>query len=461
VLDQGRYTTFDAPSAPFILPRDINNRGQVVGFTLTGLEEPAQGARGFLLAKGVKGPFTPIDVPGAPRSAVAGINDRGQLVGFYENPDAPDPQPTGTQPRWAGWPDRPITGEETSMASTPHPRRRLRLAVAGAVVVTALTVATAGASPPTPMGDATAMEAARLGASPSRDTRASSPAPGFLLERGRFKPIAIPRGLEDLAPEGIGPTGINDRGQIVGAYADPAGAPRGFRLDRGRFTKIDVPGAMGTQPQGNNNRGQIVGKYSDVSSDVSAPGVPVRGFLLDRGRYVRLDFPGAPSSQAFGVNDRGQVVGEYKDANGRFHGYLWERGRFQTIEAGSAIGINNRGQILGTYSDDRRPLRGFVLEDGRVTRFDAPGAPITFPLGINDAGQIVGYSFVPPDLTTIRGFLLAKGAKGPFTTISRPGATATVPFDINNRGQIVGVAVNPEATPSPQPTGTPPMGRMA
>jgi probable HAF family extracellular repeat protein len=97
VLADGRYTTFDAPGVPLILPRDINNRGQIVGLTLTGLEERAQGARGFLLAKGVKGPFTPIDVPGAPRSAVSGINDRGQLVGFYENLDAPDPQPTGTQ----------------------------------------------------------------------------------------------------------------------------------------------------------------------------------------------------------------------------------------------------------------------------------------------------------------------------------------------------------------------------
>jgi Spy/CpxP family protein refolding chaperone len=40
------------------------------------------------------------------------------------------------------------------MASTARPNRRLRLAVAGAAVVTVLTTATAAASPPTPMGDA-------------------------------------------------------------------------------------------------------------------------------------------------------------------------------------------------------------------------------------------------------------------------------------------------------------------
>jgi hypothetical protein len=51
-----------------------------------------------------------------------------------------------------------------TMASIPRNNRgrRLRLAVAGAAVLTALTMATAGASPPAPMGDATAMGAAGL-----------------------------------------------------------------------------------------------------------------------------------------------------------------------------------------------------------------------------------------------------------------------------------------------------------
>jgi hypothetical protein len=41
------------------------------------------------------------------------------------------------------------------------------------------------------------------------------------------------------------------------------------------------------------------------------------------------------------------VVREYQDAAGTFHGYLWERGRFRSIEAGGATGINNRGQTVG------------------------------------------------------------------------------------------------------------------
>jgi hypothetical protein len=105
LLDNGRYTTFAAPGLLVTFPYGINNRGQIAGFTLTGYEEPFQGARGFLLARGARGPFTPVDFPGAPRTVVGGLNDRGQLVGAYENPNAtPAPSQTARR-RWAACPD--------------------------------------------------------------------------------------------------------------------------------------------------------------------------------------------------------------------------------------------------------------------------------------------------------------------------------------------------------------------
>jgi probable HAF family extracellular repeat protein len=276
------------------------------------------------------------------------------------------------------------------MASTAHPNlcRRLRLAVAGAAVAIALTAATAAASPPAPM-QVQAAGPAQQGADPDR--RAGTPPPGFLLERGRFTPVTLPPGLEDLTLRGIAPIDLNDRGQIVGTYEEPiGGAVRGFLLDkRVRFTRINPPGAKGTQPQGINNRGQIVGKYSNTTGAVSENGAKVRGFLLDRGRYIRLDFPGSVTSQAFDINDRGQIVGEYQDADGVFHGYVWERGRFRTLPTGAAIGINNRGRIIGTTGDDATAPVGFLLDRGRLTTFSVPGAQATIPYGINDRGQIL------------------------------------------------------------------------
>jgi hypothetical protein len=133
--------------------------------------------------------------------------------------------------------------------------RRLGVLAAGAVVVTSLTVASAGAATSAPLG----MQAAwptRPGADASPDRRAGAPPPGFLLERGRFTTFTVPGAQITLA------YGINDRGQIVGHSVNDltVTAVSGFLRDaRGRITAINRPDATVTAPFDINNRGQIVG----------------------------------------------------------------------------------------------------------------------------------------------------------------------------------------------------------
>jgi hypothetical protein len=100
-----------------------------------------------------------------------------------------------------------------------------------------------------------------------------------------------------------------------------AGAPtrirRGGSYHKGRFTRIDPPGAS--------------------DSGRSGGGCDGKGFA---------------ASAAFGIDNRGRVVGQYLDAGGVLHGYLWERKRgFKAIDAKRGAGtvaadINDRGQIL-------------------------------------------------------------------------------------------------------------------
>ena len=83
-------------------------------------------------------------------------------------------------------------------------------------------------------------------------------------------------------------------------------------------------------------------------------------------------------------------------------------------------------------------------------RSTLPASRSPQPSGINNRGQIVGYTASDLAQTELHGFLLAKGVKGPFTPIDFPGAPKTAAFDINDRGQIVGGYENPDAAPDGQ-----------
>jgi hypothetical protein len=96
--------------------------------------------------------------------------------------------------------------------------------------------------------------------------------------------------------------GINDAGQIVGAYLDST-LEHGFLLSGGNYSALDVPGAFWTDAQGINDSGDIVGTYATYSSG------PAHGFLLSGGSYTTIDVPGAMVTRAEGINDSGQIVG--------------------------------------------------------------------------------------------------------------------------------------------------------
>jgi probable HAF family extracellular repeat protein len=97
-----------------------------------------------------------------------------------------------------------------------------------------------------------------------------------------------------------------------------------------------------------------------------------------------------------------------------------------------ALGINNAGQVVGfAYSIPNHHYTGFLLNAGNYSNITIPGSTAsTIANGINNNGQIVGY-----DMDDSVGFVLSAGT---FTRISVPGATWTVPRGINDQGQIVG-----------------------
>jgi probable HAF family extracellular repeat protein len=160
----------------------------------------------------------------------------------------------------------------------------------------------------------------------------------------------------------VGSADINDRG----IYGEPADNELGYVVrsylrDRdGTVTTIDITGAGETSPYAIDDRGRIVGSYTDPGVTLGTygryPAGSVHAYLHDRHGVTTLDVPGSVVTVALDINDRGRVVGGYIDAAGRQHGFVFDNGRYTTIDAprpldpfamGSiATGINDRGEVV-------------------------------------------------------------------------------------------------------------------
>jgi probable HAF family extracellular repeat protein len=190
-----------------------------------------------------------------------------------------------------------------------------------------------------------------------------------------------------------------------------------------------------------------VGQYTDAN------GV-FHGFLFSKRVYTTLDNPqaGAGFEQGttpIGIGPLGQIVGAFTDSNNVSHGFLLSGGQYTTLDDPNAgtgpfqgtasIGINASGQIVGYYIDANSVGHGFLLSGGQYATLDDPNAGTgssqgTYSEGINASGQIVGRYRDANGLT--HGFLLSGGQ---YTTLDHPNANGyTIAVGINDSGQIVG-----------------------
>src|ERR1700730_5698261 len=93
------------------------------------------------------------------------------------------------------------------------------------------------------------------------------------------------------------------------------------------FTSLDYPGGTLTAARGINDRGDIVGAYRTVA--------PRHALLIRRGQFIPLaptTILGSNASEAFKSNDLGDAVGELFGNDGFFHGFLVRKGVVTTLD---------------------------------------------------------------------------------------------------------------------------------
>jgi uncharacterized membrane protein len=210
---------------------------------------------------------------------------------------------------------------------------------------------------------------------------------------------------------------MNDRGQIAGIHLDPDGIQAGFlRARDGSVTTISLS-AIGTKARDVNDRGEVVGIYGEPADNEL--GYVIRGYLRDRDAEVTtIAVPGAGETDPYAIDDRSRIVGSVLDTGATFgpdgsvppsmlHGFLWDKGRVTRLDVpGSlltvALDIDDRGRIVGGYTDPTGRQHGFLYEHGSYTTIDAPRPLDPFAMGsiaagVNDRGEIV----IPEPTTTL------------------------------------------------------------
>lgn len=264
--------------------------------------------------------------------------------------------------------------------------------------------------------------------------------------------------------------GINASREVVGSYNDSANRVHGFLLSRGRFTSIDVPGAVITSANGIGPSGDIVGNYvvpyvplvtdqpgTDPSFFCLAPpnaASCTKGFLYHRGQFSTVLFPGHPGAVPWRIEPDGTIYGCFHDTNLMLSmfGAVW--GRFGNVSLAANGGevadmvarprsMNNGAtpdghMIVGlamtpAMGGGMGPVNGFIVRFGKFESYHVAGSASTAIWDVNPAEQFVG-QYV---LGGLHGFLQNPNDPDPIT-IDFPGAAATVAESINAGGVIAG-----------------------
>jgi hypothetical protein len=258
----------------------------------------------------------------------------------------------------------------------------------------------------------------------------------FLYSRGKLTFLSF-----DAAESAA--LGINDLGQIVGWRSDsPTLNPaHPCVYDKGKVIDLDVlTGQPVESAHDINNAGVVAGELFLTNA--------AGGWVYNQAAFIHPDgtvktppIPaGARSLYVFALNNVGQIAGriEWLLPPPSSTAAIFSETETVVIPLESenyhAQGINDYGAAVGGY------FTPFVFQNGVVNLLPQfPGQTSAMPMDINNDGDIVGQAREGWD--GYRPFLIREGVLYDLNLVPRKGPEIwpTFPMKINDRGQILGV----------------------
>ena len=178
--------------------------------------------------------------------------------------------------------------------------------------------------------------------------------------------------------------GINDAGQVVGAYDGNA------RLwDGGAYVDLGTLGGDRSEAYAINSTADVAGWAETAAGD--------RHAFLYSGTISDLGTLGGSWSEAYDINDSNQIVGASETAGGETHAFLWQANMWTDLGTlggtwSAAYGVNAVGQVVGAAETAGGEIHAFVWDTGVMTDLGTLGGIRSEARDINTLGEIVGWA---------------------------------------------------------------------